>query len=116
MEIISVTIEQRDILLIPFPFSDFSGSKIRPVLVLSKSSFNASSNDIIVCGITTITEKNHYAITVTNKDLEHGQLHSVCTIKLESILRVDKRIIIKKIGKLKENTFSPALEKLHSLF
>ena len=109
-------IGQRDLLLIPFPFSDFSGSKIRPVLVLSKSSFNVSSNDVIVCGITTNTEKNHYSVSITNKDLEQGQLHSACNIKVENILKVDKRMVIKRIGRLKESAFMNVMEKLRSLF
>ena len=32
--------EQRNILLIPFPFSDFSTIKKRPVLVLSNKEYN----------------------------------------------------------------------------
>lgn len=116
MEKIPLAVEQREVLLVPFPFSDFSGIKIRPVLVLSNSSFNNLSNDVIVCGITTNTIKDYYSISITNKDLEQGKLHSDCSIKVESILRIDKRIVIKKIGKVKEEILSKVMEKLHSLF
>ena len=30
-------IEQRDLLLMPFPFSDQSGRKVRPVIVISNN-------------------------------------------------------------------------------
>lgn len=116
MEKVPLVAEQREILLVPFPFSDFSGNKVRPVLVISNSNFNKLSHDIIVCAITTNTEKSDYSILITNKELEKGQLHSICAIKVESILRIDKRMIIKKIGKLKGNTFVTVMKKLHSLF
>ena len=45
-------IEQRDLLLVPFPFSDQSGIKVRPVIVISNNSFNSDSEDILVVGVT----------------------------------------------------------------
>ena len=32
--------EQQDLLLVPFPFSDQSGRKVRPVIVISNNEFN----------------------------------------------------------------------------
>lgn len=43
-------IEQRDLLLVPFPFSDQTGKKVRPVVVIIKNSFNSHSEDVIVVG------------------------------------------------------------------
>ena len=34
-----ISIEQRDIVLLPFPFSDQSGFKVRPALVASNNTF-----------------------------------------------------------------------------
>ena len=63
-------IQQRDILLLPFPFSDLAGNKVRPVLALSNDSFNNISGDIIVCAITSKFGKEKYSIYISNKDLE----------------------------------------------
>ena len=53
-------IEQRGILLVPFPFSDQSGRKVRPVVVASNNEFNNSSEDIIVFGVTSNILKDIY--------------------------------------------------------
>jgi mRNA interferase MazF len=42
--------QQGDIVLIPFPFTDQSGTKQRPALVVSPSGF--AGEDIILCAIT----------------------------------------------------------------
>ncbi|MBI4152066.1 type II toxin-antitoxin system PemK/MazF family toxin [Candidatus Woesearchaeota archaeon] len=52
MEKVSLEITQREIVLLPFPYSDLSGKKIRPVIVVSNDKFNSSSKDLIVCAIT----------------------------------------------------------------
>jgi mRNA interferase MazF len=56
-------IEQKEIYLVPFPFSDFSGKKVRPVLVLSNNKFNRGE-DIIVCAITSKITKVKEKITM----------------------------------------------------
>lgn len=109
-------IEQREILLVPFPFSDFKGSKVRPVLVLSKGQFNHSSEDVIVCGITSNLTKDYYTLRIETKDLEEGHLSAPCCIKVENILKIDKKLLLKKIGRLKEKTFANVLKKLGALF
>lgn len=41
-----------DVVLVPFPFTDQSGTKKRPAVVLSSSSYNASRRDIVIMAIT----------------------------------------------------------------
>lgn len=54
---------QGDILLIPFPFSDLSSIKQRPVLVLSNSEYNRSQQDIVVAAITSnVTERDYLIV------------------------------------------------------
>ncbi len=89
--------EQRDLLLVPFPFSDQKGKKVRPVIVISNDEFNNNSEDVLVVGVTSNISKNKYTINLTNKDLEEGKLFTVCSIKVENILKMDKEMIIKKI-------------------
>ena len=93
---------QRDLLLVPFPFSDQKGKKVRPVVVISNDEFNQNSEDILVVAVTSNISKDRYTSNLTNKDLEEGKLYVDCCIKLENILKIDKEIIIRKIGKIKK--------------
>ena len=46
--------ERGDVLLIPFPFTDLSSVKTRPVVVLSVGDFQAATGDITVAMITSV--------------------------------------------------------------
>lgn len=63
--------EQRDIVLITFPFSDLTGQKVRPVLILSNDTYNHQSLDLLVCGITANTRPAPYSIVIDVTDVEH---------------------------------------------
>ena len=108
-------LEQRDLLLVPFPFSDQSGKKVRPVIVISNNDFNIASEDIIVVGVTSNISKDKYTINLTDKDLDEGKLHTNCCIKIENILKLDKELIVKKIGKVNKNTFKEIVSKLNEI-
>ena len=95
-------IEQRDFLLVPFPFSDQSGRKVRPVIVISNDEFNEYSEDIIVVGVTSNISRDKYTLNLTSNDLEEGKLLTQCCVKVENILKIDKELTIKKIGRIKK--------------
>ena len=98
-------IGQRDILLVPFPFSDQSGRKVRPVIVVSNDNYNDKSEDFLVVGVTTNPMRNRYSIDLHNNDLEQGRLISECLIKVDNLLKIDKSLVIKKIGTVKGELF-----------
>ena len=108
-------IEQRDLLLVPFPFSDQSGRKVRPVIVISNDEFNKSSDDVIVIGVTSNILKDKYTINLTNNALDEGKLSTNCFIKTENLLKLDKELIIKKIGKINKETLKKILDKLFTI-
>ncbi len=108
-------IEQGDVLLVPFPFSDQSGRKVRPIIVLSNNEFNEHSQDIIAVGITSNISKDRYALDLENKDLKDGKLMTKCVIKVENILRLDKSLIIKKIGEIKEEKLDKIIKVINEI-
>ena len=41
-----------DVVLVPFPFTDQSGTKKRPAVVVSSHSYNTNRSDIVIMAIT----------------------------------------------------------------
>lgn len=108
-------IEQRDLILVPFPFSDQSGRKVRPAIIISNNSFNNDSEDVLVVGVTSNFSKDLYTISLNNNDLEEGKLITNCCIKVENILKLDKELIVKKIGKIKKEKFDNILSFINRI-
>ena len=98
-------IEQRDLLLVPFPFSDQSGKKVRPVVVISNNGFNQAAEDILVVAVTSNITKEAYTLLLSSRNLEQGELRHQCCVKVENVLKIDKKLVIKKIGKIKLTVF-----------
>ena len=49
---IGIMYEQGDIVLIPVPFTDLSSQRRRPVIVISNSTYNQKTTDIVVVAMT----------------------------------------------------------------
>lgn len=64
--------KQKGIVLIRYPFSDFSNFKLRPVLVVSNDNYNQTFPDILLCGITSNLFQDAYSFQLSNTDLESG--------------------------------------------
>ncbi len=97
--------DQGEIIIVPFPFSDLSNIKQRPVLVLSKNADNKSSDDIITCGITSNLKDNKYSVLIESTNLEQGQIPARSRIKVDKLFTLDKNIIKKKVAKVNRETF-----------
>lgn len=106
---------QGDLLLVPFPFSDQSGRKVRPVIVVSNNDFNDYSGDVIVVGVTSNLSKDKYTLSLSNNDLKEGKLFSLCCIKVENILRLEKGLIIKKIGTISRKKLGDIISVLNDI-
>lgn len=81
-----------DIVLIPFPFSDLTGEKLRPALIISSSSL-----DISVCFITTQfhwKEKNDFEVLPS----EQNGLKKSSIVRIGKFATIDKELVIGKLG------------------
>ncbi|HLC58623.1 MAG TPA: type II toxin-antitoxin system PemK/MazF family toxin [Candidatus Nanoarchaeia archaeon] len=111
-----MNLTQGDILLVPFPFSDQSAKKVRPVVIVSNNKLNLSSQDLIVCAITTNIHNDKYTIKIEKSNLEEKNVIEECCIKAENILKIDKKLIIKKIDKINNILLNITIEKIKTLF
>ena len=107
--------KQKEIVLVPFPYSDLSSIKNRPVLILSNDNFNYSHNDLLVAVITSKMFIDDYSVEIDNDSLEYGILPEKSVIKTSKLFTVSKDLIIKKFSILKDEKFEEVIKKISNL-
>jgi mRNA interferase MazF len=98
-----------DIVLIPFPFTDLSGSKLRPAIVLA-----ASSMDLTVCFVTTQLQWEEPTDVRLQPTLTNGLKRS-SLIRVSKIATLDKSLAKGLLGQLDSNELSELDLKLKTL-
>jgi mRNA interferase MazF len=86
------------IVLIPFPFTDLTATKLRPALVLYEG-----EKDVVVAFISSRTDKpKPVDIPINEKNAEFKQtgLKLTSTIKLDKVATISKDLIIGEIGEI----------------
>jgi mRNA interferase MazF len=91
--------------LVPFPYSDLSSSKRRPVLILSNNKYNNHFPDILVCVITSNLYKDDYSVILSDKDIEAGILPEKSVIKCHKLFTIEQSKIIKRFSIVHEAKF-----------
>lgn len=97
--------ESGKVVLVPFPFTDFSSQKIRPALIISKTA--ARSDDIIVLFITSNTQKkspHSYTILSNHKNFLKTGLKVSSSIRCDKVGTLSKKVILGEIGFISEAT------------
>jgi len=105
--------KQGEIIIVPFPFSDLSSIKNRPVLIISKSN---NSEDIITCGITSNLKDSKNSVLIDDSSLEYGKIPKKSLIKVDKLFTLDKSIVKKKVARVNKETFNQVKKVLDSLF
>lgn len=106
---------QGDILIVPFPFSDLSSVRRRPVVVLSKSKYSQECEDIVTCGITSNLKDSKYSILVDNSNLIEGSIPTKSRIKVDKLFTLEQSIVIKRLGRLNKETFEKVKQEFSNL-
>lgn len=94
--------KQGDIILIPFPYSDLTGLKKRPAIIISNSKLEG--DDFICSLITSNSSKN--GILIKDSNLKKIKLPFKSWIRPQRLFTIDKKIIIKKLTCVKSDFFS----------
>jgi len=111
-----MNIKQKDIVLLPYPFTDLEGTKVRPAIVISNDSFNKKSDDCIMMPLTTVIKDEPCSILITQNDLSSGKLLKPSRIRVDKIFTVEKRLAIMEIGSINNTTFEKIKSELAKVF
>lgn len=107
--------KQREIVLVPFPYSGLSSSKRRPVLILSSNSYNASFSNILGCVITSNRFKDAYPVALQDSDLEAGLLPEESVTKCHKLFTTEQSQVIKRFSVVREQKFEEVKQKIIDL-
>jgi len=99
-----------EIILITFPFTDLSGSKLRPALVLA-----VDRDDVTVAFITTNLQQLNNTDMFLQKSTNNG-LKKDSLVKMNKIATLDNSLIMGSVGQLVENELKEVDRKLLILF
>jgi mRNA interferase MazF len=107
--------DQRDILLVPIPFTDLSSQKRRPVVVISNNTYNHKTTDLVVVAMTSNPVETDYSFTITSDDLEKGVLNHSGKVRVDKIYTISKSIVVKSFGRVNANVLEHIRKELQAL-
>jgi len=101
-----------DILVVQFPYTNFSGTKKRPAVVIA----TLRGENVILAQITTTQRNDEDLVSLTRKDFTTGRLNRDSFINTSLILTVDKSEISYKVGNINSAKIKEVEEKLCEIF
>jgi mRNA interferase MazF len=90
-----------DVVLVPFPFTDQTGTKQRPAVVISSAFYHRERPDIVIMAVTSQVGRSATAGDVVVTAWRHAGLLRASVIK-PVIATVEKQLVRRKLGRLAE--------------
>jgi mRNA interferase MazF len=105
--------QQGDIVIIPFPYDDLSGTKKRPVIIVSKDNF--SKEYFIVAKITSFLRGDTYEF-VLEDDVLDTILPKQSAVRVNQVFTAHESLILKKVSRLKKTALIQLSEAIKANF
>jgi mRNA-degrading endonuclease toxin of MazEF toxin-antitoxin module len=104
------------VVLVPFPFTDLSGRKRRPALVVSPDGFH--EEDLILCAITSHVPEDlaGHEVLLEPTDMFDRQLPKRSVVKVGKLFTMHQRLIAVHFGTVKDEKVREVLARLAELF
>ena len=100
------------VVLVRFPFSDLSASKLRPAVVLAC----VDRDDWILCQITSQSRPDGQSVPLLVADFERGRLTLDSNIRPQRLFTVEQGVILYAAGKIKNTKLQEVKARLRQLF
>ncbi len=97
-----VSPSESSVVLVKFPFSDLSSSKLRPAVVLA----SVGRDDWILCQITSNPYADPRAIQITNDDFKTGSLQRLSYARPTKLFTANRSLMKIEVGRLNAIAFN----------
>ena len=111
-----MNINQRDLVLLPYPFSNLKERKVRPAIVVSSNNFNKICSDCVAVPLTSVIKEEPFSILINQGDMGNGKLIRPSRVRVDKIFSVEKRLVQMKIGNVNDNFFDKLKSELIEVF
>jgi mRNA interferase MazF len=104
------------VVLVPFPFTDLSGRKQRPAIVVSLERFH--DEDVVVCAVTSQVPRtlSRWELALSADDLEERRLPKPSVILVGKLFTIHRELIVGRYGRLRNQKLAEVLGRLRELF
>ncbi|MFH1287728.1 MAG: type II toxin-antitoxin system PemK/MazF family toxin [bacterium] len=106
------------IILTPFPFTNLSGVKRRPAVIISSS--KKTGNDVIVAFISSVViepvKDTEYVLEINHPGFKETGLKKRSVFKMNKVVTIEKGIIIGEIGKVSDSILQELDKRLKVAF
>lgn len=104
------------IVLVPFPFTDLSGRKRRPALVVSPDGFH--EEDLVLCAVTSrVPERlSEWEVSLGAGDMVEEYLPKTSIVKVGKLFTMHRSLVAGGFGSVKGEKLGEVLSALTNLF
>ena len=106
-----VTFTVGSVVLIRFPFSDLSRSKLRPAVVIAE----VDHGDWILCQVTSQPYSDSQAIEISDESFQQGSLQRVSYVRPGKLFTAHSTLIRRRVSQLKSEVLKQIVEKIKKL-
>lgn len=96
------------VILVPFPFSDLSQSKLRPAVVLA----DAGRGDWVLCQVTSNPYGDPSAIGITDECFTQGSLRITSYARPGKLFTASLALMLTEVGILRENVIRQIIKAI----
>jgi mRNA interferase MazF len=100
--------KQGTVVLTPFPFTDLSGDKVRPAVVVSN---NAPGEDVIVVFVTSKAKTKGVSVVSVSPSTNNG-IKVISAIVCSKIATLNKKVLLGELGTLSEKDRKEVLKSI----
>ena len=102
-----------DIVIIPVPFTDNKGYKLRPAVVISNDTIH-QTGDVVIVQITSKLKQDNLSITLNNEDITEG-LPVQSYIRVHKIFVLEQSLIKGKVSSLKNAKYQELIQRINQI-
>ena len=106
---------QQDLVWVSLAFSNLKESKVRPAVIVSNNNYNDSSDDVVVCAVTSNIALKEYCVLISQASLSNGKLPIKSKIRADKIMQIEKSVILRSFATLNDSTFEILITELMKL-